>query len=53
LKAPKKTPTGPGSKAHTAVRQNYAKGATKYPAKPSGMSGDKPRSRKGSPYVRK
>lgn len=41
------------AKAQSAVKQNYAKAGARHPAKPPGMSGDKPRARKGSPLTKK
>lgn len=42
------------AKAQSAVKQGYSKtSAGKYPAKPAGMSGDKAKSRKGSPLAAK
>ena len=45
------------AKAQSLVRQAYGKGAgkvaQKHPAKKPGMTGDTPRSRKGSPFAKK
>jgi len=41
------------AKAQSKVSQNYAKAGAKHPAKPAGMSGDKQKSRKGSPLASK
>ncbi len=57
-KAPSMKPGSGGgkvqnAKAQSAVKQNYVKSGTKYPAKPAGMSGDKQNARKGSPLSKK
>jgi hypothetical protein len=45
----------PNAKAQSAEKQAYGKSAAfaKHPAKKGGMSGDTPRSRKGSPLAAK